>query len=89
MDKKIRRMYLQDCFTILTFMIFMWVVFAYVIGIVSSVVNNHLLATAIIVIGVFTVLFASSTMFAVLVHLKKNRDKLYMEDICNYEKQKQ
>lgn len=82
MEKKINRMYLKDCLSILTTMIVLWVTLIFVMINVYSVASNQMLEITIVLVGVIACSLASSALFAVIVHLKKNRSDLYSEDIA-------
>lgn len=76
-------MYLQDCLTIFAFMFFLWIALAYVIINVSVIAPNITVKIIAILAGSTAGIFSTTALIAVLVHLRKNRQKLYIEDILN------
>jgi NADH:ubiquinone oxidoreductase subunit K len=81
MESKIKRMYNQDNATVICMLIALWAVMIYVITQVTSISPDHSTGIAIAAIGIAAGSFATASCIAVLVHLKKNKTKLYLEEI--------
>ncbi|MFT5874588.1 MAG: energy-coupling factor transporter transmembrane protein EcfT [Clostridium sp.] len=86
MEIKIKKMYWQDCITIFTFMVILWIVLAYVIINVSAISPTIMVKIIAIITGSIAGAFSTTALIAVLVHLRKNGQQLYMEDLSNYTK---
>ena len=63
------------------FLVALWAVLIYVIGQVMGIVPDRGTGILIAGIGIVAGSFASASCIAVLVHLKKNKIKLYTEEI--------
>ncbi|MGK0465813.1 hypothetical protein [Clostridium sp.] len=86
MEIKIKKMYWQDCITIFTFMVILWIVLAYVIINVSAISPTIMVKIIVIITGSVAGAFSTTALIAVLVHLRKNGHQLYMEDLSNHTK---
>ncbi|GAA0181675.1 hypothetical protein SH2C18_41770 [Clostridium sediminicola] len=81
MEKKIKKMYNQDCAIIFLFMIGLWTILIYVLMQINSVVANQSVRTLIFFIGIIAGTFAIAALMAVVNHLRKNRTQIYTEEI--------
>jgi polyferredoxin len=84
-DRKINKLYKGDIALIVAFIIFLWVVMISVIVFVVKVIpaeNQVLVATT----GSVTLVFATIILFALIVHLRKNKEHTYTEEILNSER---
>jgi len=79
---KIDKMYRQDTGLVVTFIIFVWLVLGFVLINVSSLATNSLIRNVTLAAGSLAVIFVTSSLIAVLVHLKKNRVGIYSEELC-------
>jgi hypothetical protein len=81
MESKIKRMFLLDLIMIIAFLVFLWITLACIMISIISIMNTVLVKAAILSVGISVVFFASLTLLALVNHLRKNRNKLYMEEI--------
>lgn len=83
MQNKIKQMYRRDCFIIFIVMLFLWIELGYVIFDVSTISPTFIVKIIVILTGSMVGAFSTAASIAVLVHLRKSRQELYMEDISN------
>lgn len=81
MEEKIGKMFRRDCALIIGFMVFLWVVLAYVLKIVSGLTDDPAVKTVAMGAGIIAGIAATSGMVAVISHLKNNKKELYTQDI--------
>ena len=81
MERKIKRMFRQDKATVVFILIALWAVLIYVISQVMGIVPDRGTGILIAGIGIAAGSFATASCIAVLVHLKKNKTRLYTEEI--------
>jgi hypothetical protein len=87
MENKIKKMYRSDYILISTFIVFLWVVLAYVMPVVSGLIGDNSLRMVTLGAGCVAGVSATSALVAVLAHLRKNQTQLYTEDIlCSRQK---
>ena len=79
---KMDKMYQQDTGLVVIFIIFVWLVLGFVLISVSGLAPNDLIRNVTLVAGSMAGIFATSSLVAVLVHLKKNRVGIYSEELC-------
>lgn len=79
---KMDKLYRQDTGLVLVFIIFVWLVLGFVLINVSSLAPNALIRNVTLVAGSLAGIFVTSSLIAVLVHLKKNRVGIYSEELC-------
>lgn len=84
---KMDKMYRQDTGLVVIFIIFVWLVLGFVLISVSSLAPNDLIRNVTLVAGSMAVIFVTSSLIAVLVHLKKNRVGIYGEELCQVVRQ--
>jgi len=80
---KMDKMYMQDTGLIVIVIIFVWLVLGLVLISMSSLAPNVLIWDVILGIGSIAGIFVTSSLIAVLVHLKKNRVAIYYEELRN------
>ena len=85
MESKIKKKYLQDCLVVLAFTAMLWILQIYMITTVSRITLDSVVKTVIIIAGIVAAAFAAASSTAVLVHLKKNKTRIYTEEIMTYE----
>jgi 4-hydroxy-L-threonine phosphate dehydrogenase PdxA len=81
MESKIKRMYHQDNVIVICMLVALWAVLIFTITQVVRISPDHATGIMIAAIGIVTGSFATASCIAVLVHLKKNKNKLYSEEI--------
>ena len=81
MTPAIQRLFLSDCTAIGVSIVALWSMIAFVASAVSTVVEDHLLHTLLLTSAVLISLFATSALVAVIIHIRKNRNTIYLEDI--------
>ncbi|HBW37637.1 MAG: hypothetical protein VR66_27770 [Peptococcaceae bacterium BRH_c23] len=80
---KINKLYRQDTGLVFVFILFVWVVLGFVLMSVARLAVSDLIRNVALVAGVVAGIFVTSSLVAVLVHLKKNRIALYSEELQN------
>jgi len=75
------KMYRQDTGLVVIFIIFVWLVLGFVLVNVSSLAPNYLIRNVTLAVGSLSVFFVTSSLIAVLVHLKMNRVCIYSEEL--------
>lgn len=81
-EVKIGKMYRQDTGLVVICIIFVWLVLGFVLINVSSLAANELIRDVTLGAGTMVGIFVTSSLIAVLVHLKKNRVAIYSEELC-------
>jgi len=76
-------MYLLDCATILGFLVLTWSVLVFVLREASNLSSSVVVKIIMEVSAGLAGVFATAALVAVLVHLKKNRESLYREDLSH------
>ncbi len=85
MEIKIKKLFRQDIAAILFMLAALWTVLIYAMTQIIKIAPDPANGIAISMIGVVAGLFATASMIAVLVHLRKNKNKLYSEEINSLE----
>jgi hypothetical protein len=83
MEKRVVRMYLVDCATIMVSMVLTWAVMALVLRTVLGLTSDLAVRATIEIAAATAAVFATSALIAVLVHLRRNRETLYAEDVAH------
>ena len=81
MEKEIKKKYLQDCFVTFTCAAILWMVQIYVVIVVAGIVPDPAVKAVISFAGIAAAVIATTSSVAVVVHLKKNKTKIYMEEL--------
>jgi len=81
-EAKMDKMYRQDTGLVVVFIIFVWLVLGFVLISVRSLAPNDLIRNVTLVVGSTAGIFVTSSLIAVMVHLKKNRVGIYSEELC-------
>ena len=79
---KMDKLYRQDIGLIVIFILFVWLVLGFVLISISSLAPNDLIRDVTLGAGSLAGIFVTSSLIAVLVHLKKNRVGIYREELC-------
>ncbi|HBP65908.1 MAG TPA: hypothetical protein DD730_17045 [Desulfosporosinus sp.] len=77
---KLEKMYWQDTGLVVIFIIFIWLVLGFVLISISSLAPNELIRDVTLGAGSIAGIFATSSLVAVLVHLKKNKVGIYRDE---------
>lgn len=85
--KGMDKMYRQDTGLVVIFIIFVWLVLGFVLISISSLAPNDLVRNVMLVAGSIAGIFVTSSLIAVLAHLKKNRVSIYSEELCQVVRQ--
>lgn len=80
-DKRIIRMYQFDRFIVLMFVVLMWLTLTFVFFQVANLSSDNAVRVLAFISGAAAGAFGTAALVAVLVHLKKNFEVLYTEDI--------
>ena len=75
------KMYRQDTGLVVIFIILVWLVLGFVLISISGLAPDDLIRNVILVTGSIAGIFVTSALIAVLVHLKKNQDSIYSEEL--------
>ncbi|MBK5261702.1 MAG: hypothetical protein JJE17_03900 [Peptostreptococcaceae bacterium] len=88
MENKIQKLYRTDCATMLIILTVFGILLAFitlnVVPLTSDVASKGLIMGAAALVAVF----GTASSFAVLIHLKKSKRQIYVEDLCNGHKEK-
>lgn len=79
-EEKIKKMYWKDTVLVLIFIAFAWLVVGFVLREVSSLAHTEFIRYVALAAGSAALIFVTSALIAVLVHLKKNRTAIYSEE---------
>lgn len=85
MESKIKKLFRQDIAAILFMLAALWIVLIYAMTQIMQITTDPATGIAISMIGVVAGSFATASLMAVLVHLRKNKNKLYSEEINSLE----
>lgn len=87
MENKIKKLYLLDLIAVIFFLAFLWITLISVLISVIGIVNTLEAKYIILIIGLLTGLYASSTLLALITHLTGNKNDLYTVEIkCSEER---
>lgn len=81
LKKKIQRLFISDCTAIVTAMIALWAMIMFAMTSVRAIAPTRVVATFIFASALLICIFGTVSLAAVLIHLKRNRDAIYTEDI--------
>jgi len=81
MDKITRKMMRRDVWVVLGFGVFLWVTMSFLLYAIFSAVNPSYTRALLIVIGVATLLFATLSLVALILHLRRHRREIYAEEL--------
>lgn len=81
MERKIKKKYLQDCIVTLAGVAILWLIQIYVVIVIAGIVPNPVAKAAITFAGITAAVIATTSAAAVIVHLKKNKAKIYTEEL--------
>lgn len=87
MQNKIRRLYLTDCFTVMLFLVLFWAIIVFVAFNVVTLTITTLIRSIIISTTALIIAFGTSSSLAVLAHLKKNQQEVYLQEITSQQNQ--
>lgn len=81
-EAKMNKLYRQDTGLVVTFIVFVWLVLGFVLINVSPLAPNDLIRNVSLAAGLMAGILVTSSLIAVLVHLKSNRVSIYSEELC-------
>ena len=81
MENKIEKMFIQDCSIVFTTMIILWAVLIFTMIGVSAIAPNKTVMGVILFAGIMAGAFATTSAIAVLVHLRQNKRRLYLQEL--------
>jgi len=81
MAARIRALFIRDILALGLFCLFLWVILPAVAGQVAELTENPLIKWGAFGISAFCGVALTWAMLAVFLHLKKNRDEIYSEDL--------
>ena len=81
MEKEITKKYLQDCIVTFTCVVVLWLIQIYVVSVVAGIVQDPAVKAVISFAGIAAAVIATTAAAAVIFHLKKNKTKIYTNDL--------
>jgi|GEM_PF-876736 len=81
MDKITRKMMRRDVWVVLGFGVFLWVTMSFLLYAIFTAVGASHTRTALLAIGLATLLFATLSLVALLLHLRRHRLEIYAEEL--------
>lgn len=81
MDKRINKMLVRDCAVIISILAVLWCILCFAMVQVSAIISSHTVRIGILAAGLLVTAFATAASAAVLIHLRRNRKKLYTEEL--------
>jgi hypothetical protein len=87
LEKKIKKKYIQDCIVTFASAAILWLIQIYVVITVAGIVPDPTAKAVIIFVGIAATVIATTAAAAVVIHLKKNKAKIYTEELEVTEKQ--
>ena len=81
MEKEIKKRYLQDCIVTFTCVAILWIIQIYVVIVVAGIVPDPAVKAVISFAGIAAAVIATTSSVAVVIHLKKNKLKIYTEEL--------
>ena len=82
-EKSIHTVYRRDCLLLAIFTIFMWTILIPVLMQVLTLTDNGSVKMIMTLIAVLTGIALTLGMAAVFLHIRKNSEKIYHEDLEN------
>lgn len=86
MKSRINKMFLNDKILVYLYIALMWTILTIVSKNVNLLTENTSVLLFMKVVWVLVLLFGTTALLAVLMHLKKHKNRIYKEDIENGEK---
>jgi len=83
--KDISKLLLKDCTTIVLILVLLWLILGFVMVQVSAIAPSHSIRTGIIIAGILVGTFSTASSVAVFIHLRINRNELYLEELQSSE----
>lgn len=81
MEKEIEKRYLQDCIVTFTCVAVLWLIQIYVVIAIAGIVPDPAAKAVISFAGIAAAVIATTSAAAVVIHLKKNKTKIYKEEL--------
>ena len=88
MKKKIQQLFISDCTAIVTAMVALWAMVMFAMTTVRAIAPTRAVEALIFASALLICLFATASLAAVFIHLKRNREAIYTEDILTSTGQK-
>lgn len=83
MENTIKKMLKRDISVVLGFLVFLWVTMCFIMLSILTAVGSSQAKNTIIAIGVVSLLLATVSLVMLVLHLRKNREEIYAEEIRN------
>ena len=80
MEKNIKKKYIQDCVVTIASAAILWLIQIYVVITIAGVVSDPATKAVISIVGIAAAVIATTSAAAVIIHLKKNKMKIYTEE---------
>jgi len=81
LEKEINKRYLQDCIVTLICVAILWLIQIYVVIVVAGIVPDPAVKAVTSFAGIAAAVIATTSSVAVVIHLKKNKTKIYTEEL--------
>lgn len=80
LEKNIRKKYIQDCIVTIASAAFLWLIQMYVVIAIAGTVSDPAVKAVISFVGIAAAVIATTSAAAVIIHLKKNKARIYAEE---------
>lgn len=81
MDKTTKRMLLRDVLIVLGFGVFLWITMCFIMLAILHAVGASHTKNILIAIGIITLIFATLSLVALILHLRKHSTEMYAEEL--------
>ncbi|GEM_PF-2679305 len=81
MKQKIQRLFISDCAAIAISMVAIWAMVIFAMTAVRVIAPSRMVEALIVSSALLICLFATASLAAVFVHVRRNREAIYTEDI--------
>ncbi|MDP4127388.1 MAG: hypothetical protein Q8912_10630 [Bacillota bacterium] len=72
-----KQLYQRDALLIMAFICLAWLVIGFVLKQLFNIINSLILTETATLVGAATIVFMTSALIAVIVHLRKNSSQIY------------
>jgi len=81
LKQKIQRLFISDCAAIAISMVAIWAMVIFAMTAVRVIAPSRMVEALIVSSALLICLFATASLAAVFVHVRRNREAIYTEDI--------
>ncbi len=83
LEEENKKLLLGDSATIMLILVVLWCIVSFVMMQIGSIMPNHAVKMVALVAGILVTTFSTAASIAVLIHLRKNQQALYTEELAN------